>query len=228
MSLYNYNKSNQVPCWGNMPMYNMYPYPLWGNPQMFNMMPYPVGVNPQMYNMSLQAYWGKSQMYNMPQQSFWPKTQMYKTRPNIPLKDYGPDPFVVDINDATEQNNTFRTALWTGRHLQVTLMSIPVGSDIGLEVHEDGDQFIRIEEGSALVQMGDSQDNLNFQRNVSDDYAIMIPAGKWHNIINVGDEPLKLYAIYAPPEHPAGTVHNTQADAEAAEAGQSNQSGLRY
>lgn len=218
MNLYSSNKSYQVPCWDNMTMYNMYPYPFWLNPQMFNMMPYPFGVNPQMYSMSLQASLNKSQKCNMPPQSFWPKTQMYKTRPNIALKDYGPNPFVVDIDDATEQNNTFRTALWTGSHLQVTLMSIPVGSDIGLEVHETGDQFIRIEEGDALVQMGDSQDNLNFQRNASDDYAIMIPEGKWHNIINIGNTPLKLYAIYAPPEHPAGTVHNTQADAKAAES----------
>ncbi|WP_330396894.1 cupin domain-containing protein [Anaeromicrobium sediminis] len=96
-------------------------------------------------------------------------------------------------------------------------MSIGVGEDIGLEVHPTGDQFIRIEEGEGLVQMGDSKYKLNFQEKVYDDYAIIIPAGKWHNVINTGDTPLKLYAIYAPPEHPRGTVHETKADAEAAE-----------
>lgn len=133
------------------------------------------------------------------------------------LKDYGPEPFVVNIEEATNQNNTYRTALWTGNYLQVTLMSIKVGEDIGLEVHPIGDQFIRIEEGQGLVQMGDRKDKLDFQKKVYDDFAIMIPAGKWHNIINTGDKPLKLYAIYAPPEHPRGTVHETKAIAEAAE-----------
>jgi mannose-6-phosphate isomerase-like protein (cupin superfamily) len=133
------------------------------------------------------------------------------------LKDYGPEPFVINIEEATNQNNTYRTALWTGGNLQVTLMSIRVGGDIGLEVHPMGDQFIRIEEGRGLVQMGDTKDNLDFQKKVYGDYAIMIPAGKWHNIINTGDKPLKLYAIYAPPEHPYGTVHETKEIAEAAE-----------
>jgi mannose-6-phosphate isomerase-like protein (cupin superfamily) len=133
------------------------------------------------------------------------------------LRDYGPEPYVVNIDEATRQNNNYRTALWTGDNLQVTLMSIDVGDDIGLEVHPDGDQFIRIEEGEGLVRMGDSKDILDFQKRVYDDYAIMIPAGKWHNVINTGNEPLKLYAIYAPPEHPFGTIHETKEDAEADE-----------
>lgn len=136
---------------------------------------------------------------------------------SIKLKDYGPNPFVVDINKATLLNNTFRTALWTGDNLQVTVMSIGVGEDIGLEVHPDVDQFIRIEDGQGRVMIGDSKDDLDFEEEVYDDYAIMIPAGKWHNIINTGNRPLKLYTIYAPPEHPRGTVHKTKADAEAAE-----------
>ena len=102
----------------------------------------------------------------------------------------------------------------TGEHLQVTLMSINVGDDIGLEVHPDGDQFIRIEEGDAIVRMGDSKDNLDYERRASDDSAIKIPAGKWHNISNAGNSPLKVYVIYAPPEHPKGTVHPTKADVE--------------
>ncbi len=133
------------------------------------------------------------------------------------LKDYGPEPFVININEAADKNNTFRTALWTGTHLQVTLMSLKVGEDIGLEIHPDVDQFIRIEEGQGLVRMGNNKNNLDFQRNVNDDFAIMIPAGTWHNVINTGNSPLKLYSIYAPPQHPRGTVHETK---EAAEKGE--------
>jgi mannose-6-phosphate isomerase-like protein (cupin superfamily) len=135
----------------------------------------------------------------------------------ILLKDYGPLPLVVNIDKATKQNNTFRTALWTGSQLQVTLMSINVDDDIGLEVHPEIDQFIRIEEGQGLVKMGRRKDNLNFQVNVYDDFAIMIPAGFWHNVINTGNKPLKIYAIYAPPEHPRGVVHMSKAEAEADE-----------
>lgn len=186
-------------------MYNIpkpYPSPYWINTQMYNMYPY--------------LFWGNAQMYNMYPHTSFGKKPIYK-RPFTKLKDYGSEPFVVNIEEATEQNNTFRTALWTGNHLQVTLMSINVGDDIGLEVHPTVDQFIRIEEGQGLVKMGDSKDSLDFQRKISDDYAIMIPAGKWHNVINTGNKPLKLYAIYAPPEHPRDTVHETKADAESAE-----------
>ncbi len=148
---------------------------------------------------------------------FWNNIPMYSPRKLPILKDYGPEPFVINIDEATKQNDTFRTALWTGDNLQVTLMSINPGEDIGLEVHPEGDQFIRIEQGQGIVKIGDSKDNLSFQRRVYDDYAIMIPAGKWHNVINTGCKPLKLYAIYAPPEHPRGTIHETKEDAEAAE-----------
>jgi mannose-6-phosphate isomerase-like protein (cupin superfamily) len=135
----------------------------------------------------------------------------------IKLKDYGPKPFVVNIEKAAVQNNNYRTTLWTGRNLQLTLMSIKVGGDIGLEVHPHLDQFIRIEEGQGIVKMGDRKDNLDFQKRVYDDFAFIIPAGKWHNLINTGNKPIKLYSIYAPPQHPKGTVHKTKEDAEAAE-----------
>ncbi|MEN2768146.1 cupin domain-containing protein [Ornithinibacillus xuwenensis] len=137
----------------------------------------------------------------------------------IILKDYGSKPYVVNINEAAKQNNTFRTALWTGTHLQVTLMSINVGDDIGLEIHPDVDQFLRIEQGQGLVKMGNSKNNLNFERHLTDDSAIMVPAGTWHNVINTGNIPLKLYSIYAPPNHPFGTVHVTKEDAIDAEEG---------
>ncbi|MHB0859933.1 cupin domain-containing protein [Paenibacillus sp. SEL3] len=133
------------------------------------------------------------------------------------LQDYGKRPLVVDIEKVTKLNHTFRTALWTGEKFQVTVMSINVGEDIGLEVHPTTDQFIRIEEGQGLVQMGDSKDRLDFFVNAYEDYAIVVPAGKWHNLTNTGNKPLKVYVIYAPPEHPFGTVHRTKSDAMASE-----------
>lgn len=130
------------------------------------------------------------------------------------IRDYGPEPFVVNIEEVTKENKTFRTALWTGEHLQLTLMSIPVGESIGLEIHPDTDQFIRLEQGEGLVQMGANRNNLNFQRRIGRDFAFIIPAGTWHNLVNVGNEPIKLYSIYAPPKHPRGTVHKTKSEAE--------------
>lgn len=167
--------------------------------------PYPYYVNGQMYyNNGRQCVnWGQGNGYH----SFH-----YPYR-ELVLKDYGPNPYVVNINEASIQNQNYRTALWTGKHLQVTLMSIEVGDDIGLEIHPKVDQFLRIEKGQGIVQMGKSRDNLTFQTNVADDSAIMIPAGTWHNVTNTGNTPLKLYSIYAPPNHPFGRVHVTHADA---------------
>ncbi len=133
------------------------------------------------------------------------------------MTDHGDDPYVVDIQEATVENDTFRTALWTGANLQLTVMSIEPGDDIGLEVHDDHDQFLRVEEGVGFVQMGANENELDFEESVEDDYAIFIPAGTWHNVTNTGDIPLKLYSIYAPGEHPRGTVHETKAEADAAE-----------
>lgn len=130
-------------------------------------------------------------------------------------KDYGPEPFTINIEDDTKANTNFCTTRWTGKHLQLTLMSIPVGGDIGLEVHPDNDQFLRIEKGKGRVQMGPSKDQLTYDRQVEDDWVILVPAGTWHNVTNIGDEPMQLYALYGPPDHKHGTVHKTQADAEA-------------
>ena len=130
------------------------------------------------------------------------------------LTDFGPMPYATDIDQATVHNDNYRTALWTGPHLQVTLMSIPPGEDIGLEVHRDHDQFLRIEEGSGLAQMGNTRENLWYRQQIFKDWAVFVPAGTWHNIINTGKVPLKLYSIYAPPEHPWGTIHQTKAIAE--------------
>lgn len=136
--------------------------------------------------------------------------------------DYGKQPYVVDIEDLTVTNDNFRKAVWTGEHLQMTLMSIEVGGEIGAEIHADTDQFLRIEQGEAKVVMGDSPDNMTFEAPAEDDFAIFVPAGKWHNIINVGDEPLKMYSIYAPAHHAAGTIHATKEDADEAEATEHN------
>ncbi len=130
------------------------------------------------------------------------------------LRDFGPYPFVINIREAAKANDYFRIALWTGKHLQLTLMSINVGEDIGLEMHPNLDQFIRIEEGQGIVMMGDREDNLYFQKRVYSGSAIFIPAGTWHNLINTGHVPIKLYSIYAPPEHPHGTIHRTKEEAE--------------
>lgn len=133
------------------------------------------------------------------------------------LKDYGPRPLVINIEKATKQNDTFRTALWTGNHLQVTLMSINVGEEIGAESHPNLDQFLRIEQGQGVVKMGYRRDDMNMQANVTDGDAVLVPAGTWHNLINIGNIPVKLYSIYAPPQHPFGTVQRTRAEAMAAE-----------
>ena len=135
----------------------------------------------------------------------------------VAMPDHGPNPLVADIHKATLNNDNFRTALWTGGHLQLTLMSIPVGEDIGLEAHPHVDQFLRIEDGQGLVQMGNSKENLYFSQPAFDDCAIFIPAGTWHNLTNTGNKPLKLYSIYAPPNHNWGTLHQTKEIAEAAE-----------
>jgi len=173
----------------------------------YNINPYHYYVNPAFYNTG----------YNQIPMDYMPLPADTVIGNPVELKDYGPDPFTVNIEEATSHNRNFRTALWTGEHLQLTLMSINVGEDIGVEMHPDVDQFIRIEEGRGIVLMGDNRDNFEYQREVNDDYIIIIPAGKWHNLINTGNRPIKLYSIYAPPQHPHGTVHPTKADAMAAE-----------
>ena len=130
------------------------------------------------------------------------------------ISDYGCEPFVFNIAHATGMNDNFRTTLWTGQDMQLTLMSIPVCCDIGMEMHENVDQFIRIESGKAKVYMGSCRGNMQEISCVDGNYAVIIPAGTWHNIVNVGNRPLKLYSLYAPPQHPFGTVHKTKLEAE--------------
>ena len=125
--------------------------------------------------------------------------------------------WVADIEQATLDNTNFRTVLWTGEHTQLTVMLIGAGDDIGLEQHPDHDQFIRIEQGKARVELGPTEDQIEETHEVEDDWAIIVPAGVWHNVVNTGDGELKVYSLYSPPEHPPNTVHATKADAMAAE-----------
>ena len=129
------------------------------------------------------------------------------------LTDHGPNPYVVNIEDATLENDNYRTTLWTGSHMQLTVMSLKPGDVIGLVVHAVHDQFLRDAAGKGLVQMGPAKDQLDFEREVGDDWVILVPAGSWHNVTNIGDEDLKVYSLYGPPEHAHGTVHPTKADA---------------
>lgn len=129
-------------------------------------------------------------------------------------KDYGPQPHVVDIEKATVENSNYRTTHWTGTDLQVTLMSIPPGGEIGLEVHPDNDQFLRLEQGKGRCQMGPAEDELTFDEPVEDDWAIFVPKGTWHNVTNTGDEDMRLYAIYGPAHHDHGTIHATKSEAD--------------
>jgi len=130
------------------------------------------------------------------------------------IEDIGPQPQAFDLETATVDKPHYRAVAWSGTYLQLTLMSIPVGEDIGLEAHPETDQFLRVDAGRGRVQMGPSEDRLDFDREVEDGWAILVPAGTWHNVTNIGEEPLQVYAIYAPVHHAAGRVHPTAADAE--------------
>lgn len=117
--------------------------------------------------------------------------------------------FVDNIEKLTLENGDFRRVLYTGHNMQLVLMTIQPGEEIGAEVHPDVDQFFRIESGSGEVTID------GVAHVVSDDDGIIVPQGARHNVVNTGDAPLKLYTIYAPPEHKDGTVHATCEVAEA-------------
>jgi mannose-6-phosphate isomerase-like protein (cupin superfamily) len=127
--------------------------------------------------------------------------------------------WIGDIEQESVSNTNFRRVVFTGKHQQLVVMSLEPGEDIGLEVHPDNDQFIRVERGQATVSMGPTKEEVTERQAVDSDWAFVVPAGTWHNVVNKGDAQLKIYTIYAPPHHPDGTVHETKADAQAAEAG---------
>ena len=122
--------------------------------------------------------------------------------------------FVGDIEKLTEKNKFFRQVLYTGKYAQLVVMCLQPGEEIGNEIHHTVDQFFRIEEGEAKFVFNDSEVHL-----VHDGEAVIVPAGTFHNVLNNSTkEPLKLYTLYSPPNHPDGTIHKTKAEAEAAEA----------
>ena len=125
----------------------------------------------------------------------------------------GSKPVVANIVRETRKNQNFRTEFWTGYYLQMTLMCIPVCGEIGVEMHPDADQVIRVEEGQAFVRMGDCREHMDLQCRLCEGDVLFIPGGTWHNVMNDGKCPLKLSSLYAPPQHPRGTIHRTKADA---------------
>lgn len=116
--------------------------------------------------------------------------------------------YVDNIEKRTVENDDFRRVLYTGEHLQLVLMTLPPGCDIGEEVHDDRDQFFRIEEGEGEIRID------GVPNRVEDDFAVIVPAGARHNVINTGSAPLRLYTIYGPPEHRDGVVHKGKEQAE--------------
>jgi mannose-6-phosphate isomerase-like protein (cupin superfamily) len=122
--------------------------------------------------------------------------------------------WIGDIEQETLDNTTFRTVVFTGEHTQLTVMRLAPGEDIGREAHHDRDQFLRIEQGQARVELGRTEEAVDETHDVADDWAVIVPAGVWHNVVNTGTEDLKLYSLYSPPEHPDGTVHVTKAEAD--------------
>ncbi|MCT6922960.1 MULTISPECIES: cupin domain-containing protein [Bacillales] len=159
-------------------------------------------------------YYAQNPMQQYPYHPMLPQPPMQPSYPwhgqhhhdSTSIRDYGKSPYVVNLHNATLRNQAFRRTIWTGKHLQTTLMNIRVGEDIGAERHPATDQFFYIEEGQGYVRIGDRRDHPEVERMVNPGDGIFIPAGKWHNIINIGQRPLKLFSVYAPPEHRFGTV----------------------
>lgn len=116
--------------------------------------------------------------------------------------------YADNIETRTIENDDFRRVLYTGKHLQLVLMTLQPGEEIGEEVHEDRDQFFRIEQGHGEIRI-DGTANV-----VEDDFAVIVPAGARHNVVNTGKKPLRLYTLYGPPEHRDGVIHKTKDQAE--------------
>lgn len=128
--------------------------------------------------------------------------------------EYGPEPFIVNIGDAARENTFFHTVLWTGVNLQLVVICINPGGETNTVNHPGVDQFLVAVEGECLIKFGTVSENPDFQETIHEGYAVCIPAGRYHNIINTGDKQLKLYSIYAPSQHPWGTFHNVMPTAE--------------
>ncbi|MEO6712797.1 MAG: cupin domain-containing protein [Mycobacteriales bacterium] len=123
--------------------------------------------------------------------------------------------WVANIEQVTLENRNFRSVLHTGHHSQLTAMRLAPGEEIGWESHPHLDQFLRIEEGAARLDLGRAGESVDEEHRLTDGWALIVPAGVWHNVTNTGTADLTLYSLYSPPEHPAGKVHKTKADADA-------------
>ncbi len=128
--------------------------------------------------------------------------------------DHGAKPTVLNLRRIAASNRNFRTAIWTGSYMQITTMSLNRGECIGMEIHEDADQLIVVESGIALVEMGGSCHSYGINTHIGEGGAVIVPAGTPHNITNIGNMPLKLYSVYAPPQHRKDTIHHTKQYAE--------------
>ncbi len=128
--------------------------------------------------------------------------------------DMGNSPTILNVEKSAKANPFYRNTLWTGEHSQITVMSIPTGEEIGIEKHDENDQFIKIEDGFGEVYFGRSPEELSLVGRINDEFAVIVPAGIYHNIKNIGNKPLKLYSVYSPSHHPYGTLHKTKSDEE--------------
>ena len=126
--------------------------------------------------------------------------------------------WIDDIEKLTLENTNFRTVAYTGEHTQLTLMRLGPGEEIGWERHGNIDQFLRLEQGKARVEFGRTEDAVDETHEVADDWAFIVPAGVWHDVINTGQEPMQVYAIYAPVHHAPAITQATSEDAEADES----------
>lgn len=126
------------------------------------------------------------------------------------IQDCGSDFFSADINKIVINNENFLSTLWTGNNLQVTLMCINPKECIGTEVHSNADQFFMIVSGNGMIVMGNNQNMFEYKSKLEKGTIAIVPAGKWHNVMNIGDTPLKLFSIYAPPQHKKGIIHKVK------------------
>lgn len=126
-------------------------------------------------------------------------------------KDNGQMPRIDSLEEMTLDNSNFRTTIWSGVNLQVTLMTIPAGEEMGLETHAGIDQLYHIVEGKGTIHLGRMEDNLDEQQ-VEAGSSILVPASMWHNLVNDGQEDIKMYTVYGAIEHKPGTVHKTKQD----------------
>ncbi|MBO5653833.1 MAG: cupin domain-containing protein [Clostridia bacterium] len=134
-----------------------------------------------------------------------------------PPHDAGPAPAQIPLSALAQENRAFRRTLWTGEHLQLTVMCLSSGEDIGTEMHPDLDQLLRVEEGYALLRYGSCRSKIRDMGYLKRGDVFLVPAGTYHNLVNVGRSALRLSSVYAPPAHPHGTVHPTKEDALKAE-----------